>query len=270
MEFSPKSRGTWPALCIAVFMMTASAEGVIIKEAAMFTSLDSVGYYFTMEIMNRVYNNSLLDPKSPDYQKMYNEVSSALYSIYGSPNSPTKPSYQGVQEMSFRNGSVIAESTVTFNRTMTNSIMLKYIFNHALLSNSEIDGLQIKLDSIDEKHASTTKSPIENNPSSDHGEGVPGWAIALLVLASIAILLLIIIIIILLIRWCCVDDSDEVRSLPPQEHTPYMRTTFREPLSVPAYSPHTPQKSLYPFEDLTQSPKPKPNRTGTYVVNPER
>lgn len=44
----------------------------------MFTSLDSLGYYFTMEIMNRVYNDSLLDPKSPDYQKMYSEVSNAV------------------------------------------------------------------------------------------------------------------------------------------------------------------------------------------------
>ncbi|XP_047014910.2 uncharacterized protein LOC124628740 [Ictalurus punctatus] len=124
--------------------------------------------------------------------------------------------------------------------------------------------------STNNKDSRTEHVLTNSSPSSNQGEGVPGWAIALLVLAAIAILLLIIIIIILLLRWCCVDNGDDVRSLPPQEHTPYMRTTFREPLSVPAYSPHTPQKNLYPFDDLPQSPKPKPNRTGTYEVNPEK
>ncbi|KAG7325892.1 hypothetical protein KOW79_010817 [Hemibagrus wyckioides] len=247
MEVPMKYRWcTWTALCIAVLMMTASIQGADTNEPQNF-ALDSMGYYFSIEIMNRIYNDSLLDPESADYKKMHGEVSTALHSVYGCDSCPTGPDYKGVQAMNFRKGSVIAESTIMFSGTMTNTAVVKFLFMGALANNPEINGLQINPESISEHTASsssssstttTTKSKsspethtgqnfnntepvlITSNPPSNHDDGVPGWAIALLVLASIAILLLIIIIIIL--------------------------------------------------EDLTQSPKPKPNRTGTYVVNPER
>ncbi|KAK3525363.1 hypothetical protein QTP86_031085, partial [Hemibagrus guttatus] len=413
MEVPTKYRCTWTALCITVLMMSASIKDADTMETETL-ALDSMNYYFTIEIMNRIYNNSLLDPESADYKKMHGEVSGALHSVYGCSNCSTGPNYQGVQAMNFRNGSVIAESTITFKGTTTNTAVVKFLFIGALSNNPEINGLQINPASISDSYVTTTEAPrststtmtttttpttttttttlttttptttpsttttpittttttttttpsttttpttitpttttptttnitttpttnttttqstttitttkpettatttpkmttatstesstapilhptkhpennassssssssssstttatksssnsksslvthtgqkinntepvlITSNPSSNHDDGVPGWAIALLVLASIAILLLIIIILILLIRWCCVDNSNDVRSLPPQEHTPYMRTTFREPLSVPAYSPHTPQKNLYPF-----------------------
>ncbi|KAF7686476.1 hypothetical protein HF521_015838 [Silurus meridionalis] len=256
-------------LCIAVILKTsASAGGESLERAEAMSAEDTFNYNFSFEIMNRIYNNSLQDPQSEDYKNMYKEVSSAFYSVYSCSSCPTFVGYQGVRAMSFRKGSVIANSIIVFKGPLNNPTLIKSVFQNALKNNKLLNGLQINNESLKVSGHVTNTNFSTTTPSSDHGEGVPGWAIALLVLAAIAILLLLIIIIILLVRWCCVDNDDDIRSLPPQEHTPYMRTTFREPLSVPAYSPHTPQKNLYPFEDLTQSPKPK--RTGTYVVTPER
>ncbi|KAM9434627.1 uncharacterized protein Hap1MRO34_002391 [Clarias gariepinus] len=458
MAVSMKRWVTGTALCITALLMSASAESADIKKPETLV-VDSLSYYFSIEIMNRVYNDSLQDSNSPDYKRMFNEVSGAVLLAYGCPTCPNNAAYQGVTDMNFRKGSVIADFIVLFKGSFTNPVLLKFVFLSALSSNNEINGLIIKPTSVQDSYVTTTTStpttsttattttttttpttttttptttattttptttttttptttattttptttttttttpttttttttptttpttittpttttttttpttttttpttittpttttrttttpktrtpktpttmpdntsksseqssslPIflpthasegltssrsittsnksstitisshsigsssihtrgtnssstsdkdskTSNPPPYPSEGVPGWAIALLVLAAIAILLLIIIIIILLVRWCCVDSEDDVRSLPPQEHTPYMRTTFREPLSVPAYSPHTPQKNVYPFDDLPQSPKPKPPRTGTYVVNPER
>ncbi|XP_041933404.1 cell wall protein DAN4-like [Alosa sapidissima] len=52
---------------------------------------------------------------------------------------------------------------------------------------------------------------------------VPGWGIALLVLASLILLLLIILIILLLLRWCCMDEPEEEPQLryDPYSHEPY-------------------------------------------------
>lgn len=38
----------------------------------------SFTYDFTMDVTNRIYNHSLLNPESRDYKMMYEEVSSAV------------------------------------------------------------------------------------------------------------------------------------------------------------------------------------------------
>ncbi|XP_041932789.1 uncharacterized protein LOC121695750 [Alosa sapidissima] len=89
---------------------------------------------------------------------------------------------------------------------------------------------------------------------------VPGWGIALLVLASLILLLLIILIILLLLRWCCMDEPEKE---PQPRYDPYSH----EP-----YSSHSPAKSptLKHMGDpgLRTPEKPRGTSTGMYVVNP--
>lgn len=61
-----------------VFNVTGSAESVNVKQLETLASVDGFSYYFTFEIMNRNYSDSLLDPESPAYKKMYSEVSTAV------------------------------------------------------------------------------------------------------------------------------------------------------------------------------------------------
>ncbi|XP_063040883.1 uncharacterized protein LOC134435770 [Engraulis encrasicolus] len=87
---------------------------------------------------------------------------------------------------------------------------------------------------------------------------VPGWAIALLVLAALILLLLIILLILLLIRWCCMDEPDEpIKSERPDPyHSPYLsHSAAKTPILNMTNQPMTPEK-------------PKEGRTGMYVVNP--
>ncbi|KAL7829231.1 hypothetical protein AOLI_G00301160 [Acnodon oligacanthus] len=344
---------------ILVFMVSGSPGGVsplITTQAVTTTTTEAIpkyAFYLGMEITNRVYNDSLRDPESAYYKSMYAEVSGVLVHIYNCSTCYTQPFYKGVAAMTFRNGSVIANSTIVFQTVFINAVLVKNLFITEIPSSNEINGLKINSKFTEElstpipaalpttgyttttpltrtttmtsKHTNTTKSssaptsknssytssplnrtsthpggvnitsntsnsqnfssttdkprrtepillPTTNAPVSGGGDngytGVPGWAIALLVLACIILLLLIILLIITLIRWCCADDKPEPEDPPEPQHTPYERTTFKEPLSTPSYSPQTPQKSpiLSPFEDPA---KPKVNRTGMYVVNPE-
>ncbi|XP_062385749.1 uncharacterized protein LOC134072888 isoform X1 [Sardina pilchardus] len=83
---------------------------------------------------------------------------------------------------------------------------------------------------------------------------VPGWGIALLVLASLILLLLIILIVLLLLRWCCMDE-------PEMEPQPRFDPYTHEPHHVSQTPPKTPI-----LRHMTPE-KPRGNRTGMYVVN---
>ncbi|KAL6457630.1 hypothetical protein MHYP_G00345930 [Metynnis hypsauchen] len=389
---------------ILIFMVSGSPGGVsplITTQAVTTTTTETIpkyAFYLGLEITNHVYNNSLRDAESAYYKSMYAQVSGALADIYNCSTCYTQPFYKGVAAMTFRNGSVIANSTIIFQTEFINAILVKNLFITEIPSSNEINGLKInpkfteelstpipatlpttgyttttpltRTTTMTSKHTNTTMSssaptsktssytssslnhtskdtggvnstttnpssnttrshitsntsnsqnvssttakprrtepillPTTNAPVSGGGDnryrGVPGWAIALLVLACIILLLLIILLIITLIRWCCADDKPEPEDPPEPQHTPYERTTFKEPLSTPSYSPQTPQKSpmLSPFTQIyafkifhcalpltvtnplpvsglrvfhQEDPaKPKVNRTGMYVVNPE-
>lgn len=60
-----------------LFKTAASAEGANLKKPETLAA-DALSYYFSFEIMNRIYSTSLMDPNSPDYKKMYSEVSNAV------------------------------------------------------------------------------------------------------------------------------------------------------------------------------------------------
>ncbi|KAF5893910.1 mucin-1-like, partial [Clarias magur] len=146
MEVPARRWLTWTALCITALVMSASAESADIKKPETLV-VDSLSYYFSIEIMNRVYNDSLQNPNSADYKRMFNEVSGAVRAAYGCPTCANNEAYQGVTDMNFRKGSVIADFIALFKGSFTNPILLKFVFLGAL-SNNEINGLQINPESV--------------------------------------------------------------------------------------------------------------------------
>ncbi|KAI4892228.1 hypothetical protein NFI96_028203, partial [Prochilodus magdalenae] len=305
-------------------------------------TMPKFAFYLAVEITNRVYNESLINPESEYYKTMYEDVSGLLQMVYNCSGCGTESTYQGVIGMTFSNGSVIANSTIVFQTLFINAILVKSLFSYQLPPSNTINGLVINPKYTEElvtpipavlptsgyttttpltrrstnpanttvtvtlmptstntttttnstttiSFFNTTNSNFTSNTTHPHNTstttknrkteavlgpttgalvnngnssgGIPGWAIALLVLACIILLLLILLFIILIIRWCCRKDKSEPESPPqPYQHTPYERTTFKEPLSTPSYSPQTPiKRPISPFADPTS---PKVNRTG--------
>nr|XP_023673363.1 mucin-1-like [Paramormyrops kingsleyae] len=105
---------------------------------------------------------------------------------------------------------------------------------------------------------STTKPKNGSAMASSSYDGVPGWGIALLVLASVILLLLLIFFILALWHWCCHREETGLINVTGSPK-PY----DREP-SAPEFLTMDPYQKIYP-EDFD---KPKKNRTGMYVVNP--
>ncbi|KAI5087476.1 polymerase (RNA) III (DNA directed) polypeptide G like a isoform 2 [Silurus meridionalis] len=135
-------RYMWACLCIAVLAGHADGASLVTVKAAntdMFLTYD-----FTLDITNRIYNVSLLTPQSQDYKVMYEEVSSALYSVYGCSTCDTHTLYQGVTSMTFSNelGSVLVKVALKFSSDQTNAVVLKNLFERALTNSSGINGLQ--------------------------------------------------------------------------------------------------------------------------------
>ncbi|TKS82745.1 Mucin-1 [Collichthys lucidus] len=89
------------------------------------------------------------------------------------------------------------------------------------------------------------------------GSGVPGWGIALLVLAALVLLLLILLLIGLLV-WCCCYRGRY------KDFSPYDHLTHRD--DIPLYTTHSHFEGPNgrPYEELD---KPMKNRTGIYTVN---
>ncbi|XP_053087471.1 uncharacterized protein LOC117596408 [Pangasianodon hypophthalmus] len=128
-------RYTWAALCITVLVMSGSVTS---KEA-------SVTYELTMDITNRIYNDSLLKPGSPDYVILSTQVSGALYSIYGCVTCNTHSFYQKVSAMTFSNqtGTVLVKATLMFQSNQINADVIKDMFMKAIAGDNEINGLTV-------------------------------------------------------------------------------------------------------------------------------
>lgn len=60
------------------FHSAVPAKGADAQKPEKMAAPNSLAYYFNIEIMNRIYNDSLLDPESLDYKKMHLEVSNAV------------------------------------------------------------------------------------------------------------------------------------------------------------------------------------------------
>ncbi|XP_062393660.1 serine-rich adhesin for platelets [Sardina pilchardus] len=295
-------------------------------------------YLISIKITNRIYNDSLSDPNSTEYKNLRMEVESLFQRAFNG----TGAHYQGVTQMMFSNGSVIAESTTQFETTDINPDVILFELNGKANSSSSLslqDGFA-KVDSSSSSPTSgptamtsstdvsssnttitfSTKQPLEVNsttlianttthPATSHfmnistvtedtsskngtnnettttgaivpsatqqssstqhsaggnasetdtSTGVPGWGIALLVLAALILFILLIFLVFLVYFCCCRSGGRGFMNVSD----PYM--PFNP--DIPMYSSHT-------TIDLPTNGKPydnnnPKNRSGMYVVNP--
>ncbi|GCB78502.1 hypothetical protein scyTo_0019420 [Scyliorhinus torazame] len=133
------------------------------------------------------------------FKKLRDEVIKALEEAYNCSTCPLGSSYEGSEVVRFSEGSVVAETKSTFKTdSNANAEQVKEQFNNALKDNT-INSLRVKdlkVNEILSGSATTTATTTSRAPL------VPGWGIALLVLACV-ILLIVIIILLLIIIYVC-------------------------------------------------------------------
>ncbi|XP_018621398.1 putative protein TPRXL [Scleropages formosus] len=100
-----------------------------------------------IRIKNREFTDVLNDQNSQAYKDLRAEVTEVLNKAYACFFCPTKESYLGVAEMSFRKGSVIADSVLLFDTTVINAAVVRILFLEALGS-TETAGLEIDKDFV--------------------------------------------------------------------------------------------------------------------------
>ncbi|XP_018948643.2 mucin-1-like [Cyprinus carpio] len=217
-----------------------------------------------MEINNRVFSDALLNSSSQQYKRMYAEVAGALDIAFNCSDCDTRETYRGVTNIQFSNGSVIANCTIQFQTIFINHVVIKHLFLRAV-DNTQLNGLEVNRKYTDEIVTPIWLFPKSSTPMAETSvQGLPGWAIALLVLACIIILLLFIILL-LICFWCCrrKEKKEETQTV-----TPYERTSFKEHLANPTYMSHAPEKSPN-YRSLGEPEAQHGNLSGIYM-NPQR
>ncbi|KAJ8398481.1 hypothetical protein AAFF_G00427360 [Aldrovandia affinis] len=139
-------------------------------------------YFLCIKITNRDFKESLKDQSSEDYKKLRDEVTQLLEDVYIS----EPHDYAGISAMTFSKGSVVANTTVMFKTTEIHPSKVKKQF----------------LSYVKKNPPQKLELNISYTEAGGNSVGVPGWAIALLVLASLILFFLILLIIILLVYWC--------------------------------------------------------------------
>ncbi|XP_051519506.1 uncharacterized protein LOC127420921 isoform X2 [Myxocyprinus asiaticus] len=302
---------TGAAFCIMLFVASSAQPITIsdilqaIQSAPKIYPMPTYLFSLCVEITNRIFSDSLLNPATKEYKQMYAEVVGALDIIFNCSSCETRNTYRGVTGMRFSKGSVIANCTISFKTIFINNIVVKNLFLSAIEKNPQPNGLELNKQFTGETvtpiwyypkteasttsmsrttHSATTHSaikdiggaskmpagttsstskessgqhtttkrgsgtqpvvlPIATDPLMHHNYyGVPGWAIALLVLACIILLLLLILIILLICCWCCRRKHKKEETTKLTEPAPYERTSFKEHLANPPYNPHALQK----------------------------
>ncbi|XDV34531.1 hypothetical protein PO909_004683, partial [Leuciscus waleckii] len=200
-----------------------------------------------MKITNRVFNDSLLNTTSQQYKRMYAEVSGVLDLAFNCSNCDTRETYRGVTNIQFRSEPMIANCTIQFQTIFINHVVIKYLFLRAIDNHTQPNGLALNRQFTADTVTPVWLFPRSTTPMARSGSHwLPGWAIALLVLACVIILLLLIILL-LICCWSCRRKDKKEETTNIVEHAPYQRTSFKEHLANPTYMPHTPERSpIYP------------------------
>ncbi|XP_063040884.1 mucin-17-like [Engraulis encrasicolus] len=369
-------------VCTGIFLFSGDGlRDVILGKRA----YDESSFFFYLEITNRTFDNSLLDPSSDYYKSLAYEVEDLMDTVFNCSACSTSQGYGGTSDISFSKGSLVhVKMTLDFYDIPINQFVVKFFFLREVKANPP-KYLNINLDytenvqtpviaTTDETPttpmatqttpmATQTTSPMETQTTSpmatqtnsqmptqtslpspvthmvnnstvshssshpatrstngtsgsstsiqptmptglplptggsgmstsaqvitpDHGktatsssstttttaatgpdsrqrpywfDWVPGWAIALLVLAAVTLLLLILLLIALLVRWCC---RKEKKPMPVSDPYP---PPFN-PSSAPSYTSHSPASAPKVLSE--DHPEAKRNRTGLYIVNP--
>ncbi|XP_047666962.1 uncharacterized protein LOC125140839 [Tachysurus fulvidraco] len=86
---------------------------------------ESSAFMISIKIINQIYNDSLEDHQSQNYKTLRQKVENVFFEIY---KFTPSVQYQEITEMTFSNGSVIANSTVIFGSKQKSGEIVKQIF----------------------------------------------------------------------------------------------------------------------------------------------
>ncbi|KAL2084567.1 hypothetical protein ACEWY4_020085 [Coilia grayii] len=98
------------------------------------TSSSFTTHLISIKITNRIYNDTLKDPNSADYKRLLKDVRLLLNSAL-----EEGTQYDGrITDMTFSNGSVIANTTIQFGTTEIDPVKVKYFINKAQSSTLDL------------------------------------------------------------------------------------------------------------------------------------
>ncbi|XP_077776789.1 mucin-1 [Podarcis muralis] len=224
----------------------------------------TITYHITMN-----YTKDLLDSSSQAYQNLTGNIEKMYVDVFNCTGCPAEGKYIGYKVNSFRNGSVLADTTVRFQESADVSADKL----HTALSDAPenkrhgltLTQIEVTSDATEPPNPppstatsppATTSTTTSTTTTPNHTETVPGWGIALLVLVCILLLLALIAFLILIIYWCrrnhrgkldllSNQDSYHVMSEYPTYHT---HGRYVAPGSKPnPYSENLPRNGNAPF-----------------------
>ncbi|XP_032623056.2 mucin-1 [Chelonoidis abingdonii] len=243
----PRSLGT-AALQRDLVLLLLLATGTSI------TTLAQIRFFLSFRIVNRNFNDSLLNPSTSYYKELYSQIQSMYLSIYGCPACPNGQNYLGFIELRFSQGSVVTESVLQYrvSNASISTTNIEQQLTQRLDSQNSFGGLQ--LDNI--RANSGSSSPTTTAPA----PLVPGWGIALLVLVCILLVLSILIFILLIICSCRRRSRGKLDLFSSQ-------ASYQPMNEYPTYHTHgrfsAPGKKQNPYSDIAAG-----NGTNAFYANP--
>uniref|UniRef100_A0A452V0K7 Mucin-1 n=1 Tax=Ursus maritimus TaxID=29073 RepID=A0A452V0K7_URSMA len=132
-------------------------------------------FFLSFSIQNLQFDSSLEDPSTSYYQGLQRNISELLLQIY------EQQGFLGLSNIKFsRPGSVLVESALAFRKGSVDACGVKTQF--------EERGRDL-LDRYDLSISGVTVQDVSFPSSGQSGSGVPGWAVALLVLVCVLVAL---------------------------------------------------------------------------------
>ncbi|KAJ8005473.1 hypothetical protein DPEC_G00147000 [Dallia pectoralis] len=210
-------------------------------------------YYLSIRITNKIFTESLKHKYSEDYKQLRKQVEQMLQVVY---RPLFNEKFEGIFDIIFSNGSVIANSTLKFWSTnYMNANVIRSIFTTNIQTyrskTFDLDVIfpegQLLLEAtlLDVTHLTaslTYTSP--QNPT------VPAIA-----KPAVVLFLLLVLIILLLVWWCCGPRNKDFSTYDQ----------FNGGGVIPMYSTHS--RFDVPNSNAYEKIKTRKDRTGTYNVN---
>nr|XP_055067025.1 mucin-3A isoform X2 [Misgurnus anguillicaudatus] len=149
---------------VDVFAMDSPIENTVVTTPQPKTKFD-----MEIRITNRIYNNTLNDQDSEEYISLRQEVEQLFFDVY----SPTPLLYVGTDQITFRNGSVIASAELLFETTMINPVLERRLF---LSRYRDLTSPQLRIDPdyvenqlpqqpVEDVNTTTPTTPLTTTPS---------------------------------------------------------------------------------------------------------
>nr|XP_028565266.1 mucin-1 isoform X3 [Podarcis muralis] len=193
----------------------------------------TITYHITMN-----YTKDLLDSSSQAYQNLTGNIKKMYVDVFNCTGCPAEGKYIGYKVNSFRNGSVLADTTVRFQESADVSAdKLRTALSDAPENKRHgltLTQIEVTSDATEPPNPppstatpppATTSTTTSTTTTPNHTETVPGWGIALLVLVCILLLLALIAFLILIIYWCRRNHRGKLDLLSNQDSYHVMKST---------------------------------------------